>query len=115
MTGFVVVEYKRAKTYTEEYLKKNYEEEHKKAFPNDKRVPKFGYPDMGCGWYSSKLSYKEWFQFNVAQRIHGNFLEQLVTVTLLILIAGLKYPAYTFYAGIAYSIGRLLMAIGYMI
>ena len=70
---------------------------------------------MGCGWYSSKLSYKQWFQFNVAQRIHGNFLEQLVTVTLLILIAGLKYPAYTFYAGIAYSIGRLLMAIGYMI
>ena len=58
MTGFLVVEVKRAKTYTKEYMEKNYLKEHLEAFPKDKTVPKFGYPDMGCGYYSSKLTYK---------------------------------------------------------
>ncbi len=58
MTGFILVEYKRSKTYTDDYLKKNYLDEHLKAFPKDKRVPKLGYPDMGNGFYSSKLTYK---------------------------------------------------------
>ena len=113
LNGFVVVEYKRAKTYTSDYLKKNYWEEHHAAFPNDKMVPKFGYPDMGTGYYSSKLSYKQWFEFNVAQRIHQNFLESLIIVVLLTLVAGLKYPAVTVYLGLAYSFGRLVNAIGY--
>ncbi|TNV75441.1 hypothetical protein FGO68_gene2738 [Halteria grandinella] len=113
MTGFVVVEYKRAKTYTEDYLKKHYWEEHHAAYPKDKMVPKFGYPDMGCGYYSSKLSYKQWFEFNIAQRIHQNFLEQIIIVVLLTLVAGLQYPALTVYLGIAYSVGRLINALGY--
>ena len=68
---------------------------------------------MGCGWYSTKLTYKQWFEFNIAQRIHSNFLEQLLIVTLLLLTAGLKHPGYTVYAGIIYSVGRVIMAIGY--
>ncbi len=75
MTGFLVVEVRRAKTYTKEYLDKNYLEEHQKAFPGEKQVPKFGYPDMGNGFYSTKLTYKQWFDLNVAQRVHGNYLE----------------------------------------
>ena len=113
MTGFVLVEYKRAKTYTQEYLDKNYLEEHQKAFPKDKKVPKFGYPDMGNGWYSSKLTYKQWFQFNLAQRVHHNFLEQCIIVVFLILVAGIRHPGYTVIAGGCYSLGRILNAIGY--
>ena len=113
MTGFLVVEVKRAKTFTDEYMNKNFLDEHKKAFPNDKRVPKYGYPDMGCGHYSSKLTYKEWFEFNLAQRVHGNFLEQVMTVCLLVLVAGIRHPAYTVYLGIAYSVARIFNAYGY--
>ena len=90
-TGFILVEYKRAKTYTTEYLNKNYLEEHKKAIPKDTKVPKFGYPDMGNGYYSSKLTYKQWFDFNVVQRVHSNFLEQILIVILLMLVSGLRH------------------------
>ena len=95
-------------------MTKNYNAEHLKAFPGDKRVPKLGYPDMGCGWYSGKLTYKQWFDFNVVQRIHMNFLEQLFFLLFLILTAGVTNPAYTVYAGIAYCLGRLIMALGYL-
>ena len=113
MTGFLVVEVKRAKTYTQEYMEKNFLDEHKKAFPNDKTVPKFGYPDMGCGWYSSKLTYKQWFEFNLAQRVHGNFLEQQIIVCFFILVAGVKHPKWTIILGFLYSAGRLLNAYQY--
>jgi hypothetical protein len=33
------------------------------------------YPDMGNGRYSEKLSYKEWFEFNNAIRVHYNYIE----------------------------------------
>jgi hypothetical protein len=32
----------------------------------DTPTPKLGYPDMGAGVFSKQLSYKEWFDFNVA-------------------------------------------------
>ena len=74
-----------------------------------------GYPDMGNGYYSSKLTYKQWFDFNIVQRIHGNFLEQVQIVTLLVLVAGLKHPSIAVILGGVYSLGRFLMAAGYMV
>jgi len=29
------------------------------------KVPKGGYPDCGNGVYADKLSYKDWFEFNL--------------------------------------------------
>ena len=113
MTGFVVVEYKRAKTYTQEFLDKNFLEEHQKAFPNEKKVPKFGYPDMGNGWYSQKLTYKQWFEFNLAQRVHYNFIENCIIIVFLILIAGIRHTSYSVIAGGCFSFGRILYSIGY--
>ena len=113
LTGFVVVEKKRIETYTDEYLVKHYLEDHMKAFPKDKRIPKLGYPDMGNGWYSTKLTYKQWFEFNLAQRVHWNFLEQLFIVIFLMLIAGVRHPGYTVITGGVYSFARLLNAYGY--
>ncbi len=68
---------------------------------------------MGNGWYSSKLSYKQWFEFNIAQRVHYNFIEQCIIVVFLILIAGVRHPSYTVIAGGVYSIARLWNAISY--
>ena len=113
MSGFIVVQIPRAKTYTQEYLNKNFLEEHIKAFPKETKLPKQGYPDMGCGYYSSKLTYKQWFEMNIAQRVHWNFLEQVLIVVFLLLVAGLKHPAWAFYLGVAFSVGRILNAIGY--
>lgn len=115
MTGFFVAGKKRYSTFTDDYMSKNFGEEHLKAFPKDKRAPKGGYPDTGCGYYASKLSYKQWFELNIAQRIHWNFLEQIIIISLLLLVSGIKHPATTVYLGIAYSIGRFMQAIGYTI
>ena len=68
---------------------------------------------MGNGWYSSKLSYKQWFEFNLVQRVHYNFIEQCIIVVFLVLIAGIRHPSYTVVAGGIYSVARLLNAIGY--
>ena len=66
---------KRYSIFTKDFLEKNFGEEHRKAFPGDTAVPKGGFPDNGSGYYSRKLSYKEWFEFNLAQRAHLNFVE----------------------------------------
>ncbi len=68
---------------------------------------------MGNGFFSRKLSYKDWFNFNLAVRVHANFLEQITLVCFVILVAGIKYPLYTIYATIAYSTGRQLYILGY--
>ena len=43
-----------------------FDKEHKKAFGPTAEVSSQGYPDMGSGRYSKNLSYKEWYDFNMA-------------------------------------------------
>ena len=59
------MEVKRAKVFNGEFMKKHFGEEHMKAYPKDTKTPQYGYPDMGSGFYSKKLSYKDWFEFNL--------------------------------------------------
>jgi hypothetical protein len=33
---------------------------------HDAPTPKMGYPDMGSGYYSKQLPYKDWYEFNCA-------------------------------------------------
>ena len=73
-------------------MKENFDEIHMKNIPESGGAPAHGYPDMGHGVYSEKLSYKDWFLFNLAQRAHFNFLEQIQIVIFLILVAGVKFP-----------------------
>ena len=42
-----------------EYMKQ-FDKEHKKAFPEQDEAPQGGYPDSGCGMYCSKLPYGDW-------------------------------------------------------
>jgi uncharacterized membrane protein YecN with MAPEG domain len=68
---------------------------------------------MGCGWYSRKLSYSSWYQFNNAQRAHYNFVESIAATTLLLIVGGLYQPIIAASTGLAMIIGRLIFAIGY--
>ena len=68
---------------------------------------------MGNGYYAEKLSYKDWFEHGLAQRVHVNFIEQLLIVCFLVLVAGLKHPTEAAILGLTYSFGRLVYAIGY--
>lgn len=74
---------------------------------------KGGYPDMGNGVYADKLTYEQWFHFNVRQRAYLNFLEVLCPTVVLLLIAGLSTAWVSIGSGIAIFIGRLLYVIGY--
>ena len=68
---------------------------------------------MGSGRYSEKLSYKDWFNFNKAQRIHYHYLESVTCVVCWLLIAGIRYPIPAISFGAAYALGRLIFHIGY--
>ena len=39
---------------------------HQKEYGPKTYPAKMGYPDTGCGRYSKKLSYKDWYKFNCA-------------------------------------------------
>ena len=60
------------KVFTKEFMEQHFGEEHRKATGKD--IEKGGAPDMGSGLYSQKLSYKEWYDFNNAQRAHYNYV-----------------------------------------
>ena len=98
-------------------MKENFEREHERCFPNAqgkaKELPKGGYPDMGSGRYSERLSYKDWYLFNVAQRIHYHYLETVTCVVSWILIAGVRFPIQAISFGAGYAFGYILFQIGY--
>ena len=52
-------------------------------------------------------------EFNLAQRSHGNFLENVVQHTFMLLVAGIVFPRATATLGVASIVGRYLYATGY--
>ena len=91
-----------------------FEKEHREAFPEDLAPNASGYPDMGNGYYSKKLSYASWFKFNNAQHVHYNLLEALPFVLTLILITALKQPLAALILSCLYSVFRIIYLIGYV-
>ena len=102
----------RGKLFSTEFMQTHFSEAHKKAFK--KAPPSGGYPDHGNGVYGDKLTYKDWFEFSIAQRAHKNFLEQVTIVVFSILAAGVTLPYVAVAVGALYFIGRLIFAIGYI-
>lgn len=74
-----------------------------------------GYPDMGSGLYSQKLSYKQWFEFNAAQRAHYNFLEWIASTLIFIIIAGIYFPIPAAVLGLVIFIARIIYCVGYVV
>jgi len=65
-----------------------------------------GYPDTGSGHYSNKLSYKDWYRFNVLQRIHLNYVEGINLGSASVIAAGLVNANYGVAVGLTYILGR---------
>lgn len=90
-----------------------FEAEHKAAFPEDTTTPPIGFPDMGNGYFSKKLEYKDWYRFNNAQRVHYNFIEALPFVLVLIFISALRLPLAALILACLYFVLRLIYTLGY--
>jgi len=101
----------RRRIFNQEFMEREFGEEHKKA--TGQRIAVGGFPDTGNGWYSKKLSYKDWYDFNNAQRAHLNLVEFIFIVLPLLLLGGLYEPFWSAVAGFTFFLGRILYSIGY--
>ena len=108
---YIYVLKSRIKIFNGKFMKK-FEEEHKSAFGT--KPANLGYPDTGNGRYSKALPYKDWYEFNCAQRCHMNYIEGFALILVGTLISGIQYPLITFATQIVYIIGRQLYSDGYM-
>ena len=68
---------------------------------------------MGCGRYAQKLTYKQWFDFNNAQRAHYNFVEMAPSTFVFLLVSGIYFPIPAAAIGLALAIFRVIYSIGY--
>ena len=102
----------RKKYFPNEFMKKNFAEIHKENYPGHRAQP-LGFPDVGSGIYSDKLSYKEWFLFNNAMRSHLNIVEQIHFLLVFFLVGGLILPKITMVLAWLGVIGRAFYVIGY--
>ena len=109
--GFLVAGKARMKIFNKEYLKDNFGPEHEKTFGQE--IKPGGAPDMGSGYYASKLSYKDWYLFNNAQRAHLNFVEMIASSLMFLLVGGLYCPCIASGLGGLMIISRILYATGY--
>ena len=110
LIGFVIPGGAR-KVFTKEFMEEHFGEEHKNA--TGKEIEKGGAPDMGSGRYSQKLSYKEWYDFNNAQRAHYNYVEFAPTTLVWLFCAGIYFPIPAAALGLAVFIFRAIYSVGY--
>ena len=111
VTVYAVTMRTRIQVFRRHFMKQ-FAAEHEKAFPGQK-LPEFGYPDCGNGYYGKRLAYADWYRMNNAQRVQGNFLEQITFITGVSIVAALAYPWYAMYLFVAYQVGRLIFSVCY--
>jgi len=102
----------RKKVFTKDFMRTNFRETHMANFGYG--IIQGGYPDMGNGYYSKKLDYKNWFEFNSRQRAHYNSIENIVAVLPFIFIGGINLPIASASFGLIYLVGRIIYSIGYI-
>ena len=92
----------------------NFLAEHKRGLDEpDVEYPFMGYPDSGAGIYSRKLAYKDWFEFNCAQRVHHNNVDHLAYMLPTYMISGIFFPRFVVGMGGVVLVGRELYRHGY--
>ncbi|ORX78651.1 membrane-associated proteins in eicosanoid and glutathione metabolism [Basidiobolus meristosporus CBS 931.73] len=74
---------------------------------------KVDYPDMGSGRFAAKLNDEDWVAFNNVQRSHQNYVEQISSAQIFVLLTGLFCPKFAGFLGFVYIAGRQLYANGY--
>ena len=107
LTGFLVVGRIRRRVFNKEFLAEFFAQEHY-SYTNEDIEKTAGYPDMGCGRYAQKLSYPNWLQFNIAQRIHYNYVEHAASIIIVTLLGGWVFPIIAAVFGYVYVFGRCL-------
>ncbi|KAJ1497723.1 hypothetical protein HMI55_005333 [Coelomomyces lativittatus] len=70
--------------------------------------------DNGSGRFSQKLELKQWIDFNNAQRVHLNYLEDLPTVFSMLIFSGTFHPVFTSAVAVLYVVGRQIYSSGYI-
>ena len=102
--------YIRRKTFSAEFMSQ-FDDHHLNHFGS--KAPIGGYPDDGNGYYSRKLSYKDWYVFNNWQRAHLNFLETYSVVVCMTFITAFNAPLWAAVVGYALVLGRIFYGLGY--
>ena len=103
----------RSKLFTQEFMDENFKAEHETSGLTDP-LKKGGYPDVGSGRYTMATGYKGWYDFNIAQRVHIQYMEAITQMLFQQLFAGLYWPVPTAIIGIIYFIGRIVYTAGYI-
>ena len=109
--NFMGGKYRRA-YFSKEMMQKNFGEAHEKI-SSDKKIPGGGYPDCGNGLHSLKLSYEQWFNFNLAQRNAKNYLENIAGFTFCLGVLAIVWPLYAVCLGTVQLIARTGFLITY--
>ena len=92
-------------------VKDKYNEQHKATYIRD--IPKGGYPDMGDGRFGQELTYKQWRAFQLDQRGHKNFLEQVAMIVFFQLVIGFMWPVVALVFGFIHFVCRFIFVYGY--
>ena len=74
--------------------------------------PTGGYPDTGNGFYSRKLSYRDWFLFAVERQTYQDFVDSLTVLSFSALVAGIAFDYLTICLLAVHIVTRLLFEIG---
>ena len=104
----------RAAHFPNEFMKENFGKLHKETYPGEIARP-LGFPDIGYGRYSDKLSYKGWIEFNNVVRSHLNIVEQINFLLVIFMIGGLILPKLSMVLAWLGVIGRAIYIIGYVV
>ena len=95
-------------------MKENFGKIHKENYPGE-LARALGFPDIGSGRYSDKLSYKGWIEFNNVVRSHLNIIEQINFLLVIFMIGGLILPKFSMLLAWLGVVGRALYIIGYVV
>ena len=113
LVTFLITYRVRNKVFNPVWMTENWDEEWKAAGLGEK-ASQAGYPDMGSGPFSKKLSYSQWIYFNNAQRCQGNFLEQINFMLVSVVFTALWSPWAAFALMMTFCVSRLLFSMGYL-
>ena len=103
----------KRQAFTPEFMSQ-FDDEHDAVFPGQK-PDKMGLPDMGNGWYGSRLPFKNWFKLAVNQRVLGNYIESMPGIVIPAAIAGLFFGKIVIWTAWLILVGRIAYSFGYRI
>ena len=98
----------REAVFNQEFIEKTY-----KQMAGVKGLPS-KYLDNGAGALSKRLEYKDWFEFNNAQRVRCNSVEHLAWLMPLVIVGGVFQPRITVGLAGTILIGREFYRFGYL-